>query len=117
MPAAAHRLQTPKCAFLLPPTIIQLPGTKLGTGISVLEVAPACVLVGSAQQGGSCRAGLQLGWLPSIKHLEHRAALHPDLLYACLGLFLPVLWTQWQRALAPGMISDNSAVFFILSGI
>lgn len=117
MPAAAHWLQTPKCAFLLPPTIIQLPGTKLGTAISVLEVTPAYISVGSAQQGGSCRAGLQLKWLPSIKHLERRAALHPDLLCACLGLLLPVLWTQWQGALAPVMISDNSAVFFILSGI
>lgn len=67
MPAATHQLQTPKCAFLLPPTMIQLPGTKLGSGISVLKVTPSCVPVGSSCQGGSCRAGLQLGRLPSIR--------------------------------------------------
>lgn len=64
-------------------------------------------------------AGLGCSWggcLPSGS-LEHRATLHPALLCACLGLLLPVLWTQWQGALAPGMSPDKSAVFFILSGI
>lgn len=112
MSAARRQLQTPKCAFLLPPTIIQLSGTKLGTGISVLTVTPACVLLGLHSREED--AGLGCSWgrcLPSGS-LEH-----PALLCACLGLLLPVLWTQWQGALAPGMSPDKSAVFFILSGI